>query len=490
MNTIKTAALTLLLALMSACGQPLVEFAIDAGPPAETDAGGRDSGVADAGTTDSGVADSGVADAGAVDAGDRTAPQVDSTIPLPGAMGVSVATTVNATFTETMNASTLNMTTFTLTQGMAPVAGVVTYSGQTAVFTPTSLTSSTTYTATIATGAQDLAGNPLATPYVWSFTTGNIPDSTPPTVTRVSPLNMAMNVSILRRLTARFSEQMDPMSITATSFTLAQGLTPVSGVVSYESATATSTFAPLMPLSPSTVYTATIKNTVRDVALNTMQNDFVWTFTTGACGQGRVDLGASGAFVALAGSTVTNTGPTILTGDLGVSPGSSVTGFPPGLVVGTQHVTDITAASAAFDLTVAYNDAAGRTLCPVSVAGNLGGQTLTPGLYKSTGSLEVTSGDLTLDAQGDVDAIFIFQIASTLMTSSGRQVILAGGAKSANVFWQVGTAATLGSTSAFQGTIMADQAITLATGATLNGRALARIGAVNLDSNAITRPTP
>src|SRR5205807_1875203 len=113
------------------------------------------------------------------------------------------------------------------------------------------------------------------------------------------------------------------------------------------------------------------------------------------------------------------------------------------------------------DLTIAYNDAAGRMLCPITVAGNLGGQTLAPGLYKSTSSLAVSAGDLTLDAQGDSDAVFIFQMASTLTTTAGRQVILSGGAKSANVFWQVGTSATFGTTSAFQGTVMADQAITM-----------------------------
>jgi hypothetical protein len=114
--------------------------------------------------------------------------------------------------------------------------------------------------------------------------------------------------------------------------------------------------------------------------------------------------------------------------------------------------------------------------------------TLAPGLYKSTSSLSISSGDLTLDAQGDSDAVFIFQMASTLTTTSGRQVILANGAKASNVFWQVGTSATLGSTSAFVGTIMADQAITLKTGATLTGRALARIAAVALDSNVIVMP--
>jgi hypothetical protein len=208
------------------------------------------------------------------------------------------------------------------------------------------------------------------------------------------------------------------------------------------------------------------------------------------CAQGPVALGGAAAFAVLAGSTVTNTGLTIVTGDLGLSPGTAVTGFGPGTVVGTQHAGDPTAAQAEADLTTAYNDAAGRTLCPISVAGNLGGQTLMPGLYKSTSSLEISSGDLTLDAQGNANAVFIFQMASTLTTSSGRQVILAGGAKSANVFWQVGSSATLGSTSSFQGTVMANQAIALSTGATLNGRALARVAAVTMDTNAIIRPTP
>jgi len=187
---------------------------------------------------------------------------------------------------------------------------------------------------------------------------------------------------------------------------------------------------------------------------------------------------------------VANTGFTTVNGDLGLSPGSAVTGFPPGIITGTQHVSDPTANQAQLDLTIAYNDAAGRTVGAITVAGNLGGLTLPPGLYKSTSSLEISSGDLTLDAQGDANAVFIFQIASTLTTTAGRQVILSGGAKAANVYWQVGTSATLGTTSVFKGTIMADQSITLTTGANLEGRALTRIAAVTLDSNIITVPAP
>ena len=498
MNTIKNVGLVLMLVLMPACGQQLVEFEIDSGttsPDAGRDAGttadagidaGMDAGM-DAGT-DAGM-DAGL-DAG-MDAGlDVTPPVVISTVPVDQAMNVLTSTLVSATFSEPMNASTLNAATFTLTQGVTPVPGLVTFAGVTARFTPTMLSPGTTYTATITTGATDLAGNPLASNFVWTFTTGTPADTTRPTVILTNPLDLAMNVPISRRVTATFSEAMNPATIDATTFKLARGLTPVVGVVSYDTLTAKATFAPAMPLLVGATYTATVTTGVADLAGNTMLVDFVWTFTTGACGQGPVVLGAAGNFAVLAGSTVTNTGMTSVTGDLGVSPGSAVTGFPPGNVVGTQHAANPTSAAGMFDLTAAYNDAAGRTLCPVAVAGNLGGQTLAPGLYKSTGSLSISSGALTLDAQGDSDAIFIFQMASTLTTSSGRQVILAGGAKASNIFWQVGTAATLGTTSVMHGTLMADQAITLMTGASLTGRALARIGAVNLDTNAIVRPVP
>lgn len=203
-----------------------------------------------------------------------------------------------------------------------------------------------------------------------------------------------------------------------------------------------------------------------------------------------VSLYSAANFAVLAGSTITNTGATSVAGNLGVSPGTAVTGFPPGTMNGVLNAGDTTAAKAIADLTLAFNDAARRTLAPVSVAGNIGGRTLTPGLYKSTSSLEISSGHLTLDARGDPNAVFIFQIASTLTTASGLQVILAGGAQASNIFWQVGSSATLGTTSVFKGTILADQSITLNTGATLEGRVLARIGGVTLAGNSITTPTP
>ena len=210
--------------------------------------------------------------------------------------------------------------------------------------------------------------------------------------------------------------------------------------------------------------------------------------TQDPCGQLHVDLKSAAVFAVLAGSTVTNTGQTVVVGDLGVSPGTALTGFLPGKVIGTVHLGDPTAANSEADLTMAYNDAAGRTRCPVSLAGNLGGLTLAPGLYKSTSSLEISSGDLVLDGKGSSKAVFIFQMSITLTTTPGRQVILKGGARAANVFWQVGSSATLGTTTIFKGTIMADQAITLNTGATLEGRALARVAAVALDTNTVNRP--
>ena len=203
--------------------------------------------------------------------------------------------------------------------------------------------------------------------------------------------------------------------------------------------------------------------------------------------QAPVPLGSAATFGVLAATTVTTVPTTTVNGDLGVSPGNTVTGSP--IVNGTLHLGDPTAAQAQLDLTAAYNDAAGRTVGAVSVAGNLGGQTLAPGLYTSTSSLEISSGDLTLDALGDPNAVWIFQMASTLVTTTSRQVILSGGAQAANVFWQVGSSATIGGSSVFKGTILAAQSVTMDTGATLEGRALARVGAVALDANTITVPT-
>lgn len=204
--------------------------------------------------------------------------------------------------------------------------------------------------------------------------------------------------------------------------------------------------------------------------------------------QPSVSMAGAANLAILAGSAVSSTGATVITGDLGLSPGTSVGGFPPGILNGTQHVNDAIANQAKLDLTAAYNDAAGRTCTDiVTLSGNMGGLTLTPGLYKSTSSLAISSGDLTFDAQGNPNAVFIIQIASTLTTTSGRKVILSGGATASHIFWQVGTSATFGTTSVFKGTVMAMQSITFNTGATLDGRALARSGAVVMAGNTIVK---
>jgi hypothetical protein len=379
--------------------------------------------------------------------------------------------------------------TFILEQGVTPVSGVVTYNGgtNTATFTPDApLSESLVYTATVTTGAENSGGTPLALDNVWSFTTSAV---TPPTVASTFPSDGDVEISINNQQSATFSTTMNGATIlTPGTFILMDGLTPVSGTVSYNGGTNTATFIPDAPLGLNITYTATITTAAENAGGTPLATDFSWSFTTAACSQEPIVLGVAGDFAVLAGATVTNTGATSVTGDLGVSPGSSVTGFPPGILVGTLHVTDGTAAAGVFDLTVAYNDAAGRTLCPVSVAGNIGGQTLAPGLYKSTGSLEVSSGNLTLDAQGDENAIFIFQIASTFDMSSGLQMTLIGNAKASNIFWQVGSSATFNTNCHAEGTFMADQSISFSTGATLNGRALARIAAVNLDGNTIVKP--
>jgi hypothetical protein len=227
-------------------------------------------------------------------------------------------------------------------------------------------------------------------------------------------------------------------------------------------------------------------------AVNKLTALLCWS-TFSLCLNAQISLGPTVAtFGVLGGSTVTNSGPSVIIGNLGVSPGTAITGITgiapggPGTVNGMIHSADAYAAQAQNELTAAYNAAAGAAVTATK-AGDLGGQTLFPGVYMSTSTLSIT-GTVTLDAQGNPNAQFIFQIASGLTTATNSVVNLINGANPANVFWQVGSSATLGTNSSFSGNILALASISLGTGASLKGRALARTGAVTLLSNPITSP--
>ncbi|HTA38621.1 MAG TPA: ice-binding family protein [Candidatus Acidoferrales bacterium] len=201
-----------------------------------------------------------------------------------------------------------------------------------------------------------------------------------------------------------------------------------------------------------------------------------------------INLRSAALFAILAGSTVTSTGQTRIGGNIGIFPGTARTGFPPALITqGAFHSADGMAKQAEADLTTAYNAAMGLVNNPILVAGNLGGRTLKPGLYKSTSGLAVSSGDLTLDGGGNPNAVWVFQMASTFNMTPGRKIILTNGAKPRNIFWAVGTSATLGTTCSFYGTLMAHQSISMATGTVMTGRALARVGAVTMQDNTIVK---
>lgn len=324
---------------------------------------------------------------------------------------------------------------------------------------------------------------------------------TPPTVTSVTPLNASIGVCPNTGIvTATFSKAMNPATINTTTFTLTgpPGATSVSGAVTYNATTFVATFTPAATLAVSTTYTATITTGAQDTFGNALAASMVWTFQTAsiACGtppSGALALGASCSFGILGATpSVSSTGPTTVSGDVGVWPAISIVGFPPATLTGVLHPGDSVAMTAQGDLTTAYNNAAAAPGGVVLTA-DIGGQTLAPGVYTTTSaqpSLAIT-GNLTLAGTG----VYIFQVISTLTTAAGSssvpasQVILSGGATAHDIFWQVGSSATLGTFSKFSGTIMALASITATNGATINGRLLARTGTVTLNSNPITVPS-
>jgi uncharacterized repeat protein (TIGR01451 family) len=198
-------------------------------------------------------------------------------------------------------------------------------------------------------------------------------------------------------------------------------------------------------------------------------------------------LGTEQSFAVLGGSTVTNTGSSVITGNLGVSPGTAITGFPPGILTGVTHAADAEALQAQNDTTTAYINLASQACTSDLTGQDLGGRTLVPGVYCFSSSAQLT-GALTLDAGGDPSAVWVFKTGSTLTTASNSSVLLTNGGQPCNVFWQIGSSATLGTGTSFVGNILALTSITLTTGANVSGSALARNGAVTMDSNTVTVP--
>jgi Ice-binding-like/Bacterial Ig-like domain len=436
---------------------------------------------------------------------DTTSPTVNSVYPIAHSLTVPINQKITVTFSEAMDSSTLTTSTFMVQQGMAVVAGSVTYAGATATFTPASpLAANTDYDAGVMAGAKDLAGNELTggglASNPWTFRTSSSADNSPTTVSSTSPPDGASAVPIDATVNAVFSQGLDPATVTSGTLTVSgPGTTPVNGAVTYDATGNVATFTPESNLASNVFYTAAITTGAHDLRGSPLAAGGLavnpWTFTVGTTTESPapVNLGSAASYAILAGATVTNAGASFINGDLGLSPGTAVTGFGPGIQNGAKRISpDAGVASAKMDLTAAFNDATGRTTNQViQPTGELGGLTLTPGLYTAPapGSFTITSMDLTLDAQGNSSAVWIFQMpASTLTVGSGCRVILINGAKSSNIFWQVGSSATLGTLTLFRGNILASQSVTLQTGAMVDGRVLTQAAAITLDTTTVTKP--
>jgi hypothetical protein len=419
--------------------------------------------------------------------------------------------------------------------GNGVVAGVVTYAAASdaATFTPAApLASSTSYTVIVQGAAlvADLAGNLLASDYTWSFTTAAAPDTTPPRATVTGPSDLAVGVALDQHVNASFTEAMDPLSISTASFTLMDGATPVVGTVWYDALNNIAVFAPLSPLTAGTTYTAAVSIGARDLAGNSLQAGLVsnpWSFTTAsAVVQAHlIDLKLATPFAVAAAAGMTNTPTTPVTtinGNILLSPNSTCNAVAWPACGGTSPIVNGTAllgADAAALAVKANLLATYLSISPASLPGAIvlgcgtigtggaagmmmgcaGNATLPPGVYVSaTGSTIGVTGVLTLDGQGDANSQFVFQVPSALTTAAGApglpgsQIVLVNGAKASNVWWQIGSSATIGTYARFQGNVLADTSITLGTGASSCGRMLAGAvtasGAITFDSNVVSVP--
>ncbi len=442
---------------------------------------------------------------------DTTTPRVCSTDPADNASGTFINRRIAVSFSEAMDQSSLSTATFTLQQGITPVAGSVTYRtiGNMAIFAPDSpLDTGTVYTGKLITAVQDTAGNNLASDYVWSFTTGVSVDTIRPAVIFTVPDTNAAGVSIYTAIAANFTETVDPGTFTTSS--VMQGPTPVNGSLAYDTIGARITFTPDSNLLAGSIYTVTLSTAVTDLAGNTLDTDYVWSFTTGTPSiRAPIELGLAGEFVILAKTGISTTGTTYIVGDIGISPAAAtyITGFgslpygdPPfntyatsPLVDGKIYTPDYSpptptyVGTAVGDMETAYTVAAGQTIPDFTelYSGDISGKTLVRGLYKWGTGVLINDG-VTL--AGSATDVWIFQIAGTVTVGTGAIVSLSGGALPENIFWQVADQTTLGTYSQFKGIILDQTAVVIQTGASLNGRALAQ-SAVTLDANTVTSPT-
>jgi hypothetical protein len=478
-----------------------------------------------------------------------TPPTVISTIPANLATGVPLNQIVSATFSTAMNPATINSTTFTLTgPGSANVSGLVAYAaiGNTLTFTPAAnLAPSTLYTATITTGAQNLAGTALVTNYVWTFTTGAGTVSTPPQLVSTVPANAATGVPLNQTVSATFTQAMNPLTITTATFQLTgPGGTAITGTVSYDAINFIATFTPTAPLTASSNYIATVTNGVTNLAgtpLGTTGSANPWHFSTGTTvipppvvlGPTILLFGGFGG-----GAGMTNQGlHTVINGDIGTTGASTtMTGFYDesvaavasvypcsytvtplnmGLVNGTIETappppsgacstegtatTFSIATEAALEARTAYTTLQGLPSTG-GLAAELGGTTIYPGVYANASSVGITTGSLTLDAQGNPNAYWVFQIGSSLTVgtpTAPESVILIDGAKASNVFWAVGglpgAVINYGGGGTMVGTIISQPGITVsspgvAAVTTINGRVIALNASTTLVNTVINVP--
>ena len=421
---------------------------------------------------------------------DTTAPTVSSTIPVNGATSMAVNSAVAAVFSETMDPLTVTTATFMLMQGTTPISGIVTYLGVTATFTPTiPLSYNVVYTATITTGAKDLAGNAMAANFTWSFSAyagggggGGGGGQTPSSAKAINSFGF-----IMPAVTGVINESAKTILVPVPFGT------PVTALI----ATFTTTGTGVMVGTTVQTSTTTPNNFTNPVAyIVTAGDTSTVTYSVTVTITQSIPLGLASTFAIMATSAISGSGNHI-TGDVGLNPGSAQ-GILPAEITGTIHVDDTAVIAAQVSLLAAFNDAVSRSINAQTLQGNLGGLTKAPGLYVN-GSSSGISGTganaiLTLDAGGDANAVFIFKMASTFIMDPGTSIVLSGNAQAKNVYFWVGSSATLDTTTIFKGNILAAVTITVNNGSNISGRLFAGAGggtgAVTVQSSTITVPTP